>query len=549
MTPAPSASPPTTRRDPLYALALFAGALVVYWPALTGDVVWDDDAHVTRGALQSVHGLWRIWSDLGATQQYYPVLHSAFWLEHRLWGDAVLGYHLANVALHALAACLVVVLCQRLAIRGAWVAGMLFALHPVAVESVAWMSEQKNTLSTVFYLMAAIGWQQWDTRRRSRDYLLATLLFVLALGTKTVTATLPGALLVAVWWQRGRIDPRRDLLPLLPWFMLATSAGLTTAWVERHVIGASGPEFALSGFDRVLLAARATWHYLATLAWPASLVFTYPRWLIDARDTSAYAYVATVVGIATVLWMLRTRWRAPFAALVAFIGALFPVLGFLAIYPFRYAWVADHFQYQADIALFMLAGSGIALAHDRLQGARRAAWRATIVLLVVALGALSWRQAGHYRDAETLYRATLAVNPSSWMAHHNLGRIVSRKPGGLPEAIMHYEAAIAIKPDHARANYALGVALVRSGRGAEAVPHFEAAIRDEPGNAPLVGSAEYMLGVEDLKRPDGAADAVRHFAEAVRRKPGIDETARALAGAQQRLALETARAASPSAHP
>ena len=194
-------------------------AIAAYWPVFRAGFIWDDDAHVTRAELQSLHGLWRIWFDLGSTQQYYPVLHGAFWLEHRLWGDAPLGYHLANVLFHATSACLFALALRRLAAPGAWFAGFLFALHPVCVESVAWISEQKNTLSLVFYLLAAHAYLHFDARRARGQrggaglYLLATGLFLLSLLSKTVTATLPAALLVVAWWRRGRLSWKGDLLP------------------------------------------------------------------------------------------------------------------------------------------------------------------------------------------------------------------------------------------------------------------------------------------------------------------------------------------------
>ena len=210
---------------------LFAACFAVYAPALTGTYLWDDNAHVTTPDLRNAWGLFRIWFEVGATQQYYPVLHSAFWLEHQLWGDSVLAYHVVNVALHATAAALFGALLRRLAVPGAALAALLFALHPVCVESVAWISEQKNTLSLVFYLLAALAYLRFDERRHARDYAVATTWFVLALLTKSVTATLPAALLVVQWWRHGRLDVRRDVVPLLAWFALGVAAGLHTAHV------------------------------------------------------------------------------------------------------------------------------------------------------------------------------------------------------------------------------------------------------------------------------------------------------------------------------
>ena len=265
--PAPARPPPAETTWIVFP-ALLAASLLAYWPALRGAFVWDDDAHITAPALRSLHGLWRIWTDLGATQQYYPLLHSAFWIEHRLWGSHVVGYHLANVFLHALAACLVVLIVRRLALPGAWLAGLIFALHPVAVESVAWISEQKSTLSAVFYLAAALAYLRYDESRDRKHYLWASALFLCALLSKSVTASLPAALLVIFWWKRGRLRLRRDVRPLAPWFALGIAAGLFTAWVEHTFIGAQGANFALSILQRFLLAGRVVCFCALKLFWP-----------------------------------------------------------------------------------------------------------------------------------------------------------------------------------------------------------------------------------------------------------------------------------------
>lgn len=249
-------------RDPVVAdlagwAAIFLAVLIAYAPALHGAHLWDDAAHITRPDLQSVHGLWRIWFDLGATQQYYPLLHSAFWIEHRLLGDAVTGYHLVNMALHALSACLVVAIVRRLELPGAWLSGFLFALHPVCTEAVAWISEQKSTLSTAFYLAAALTYLSFDRTRRAALYWSAFFLFILALLSKSVTATLPAAILLILWFQRGRLSWKRDALPLLPWLALGAASGLFTAYVENAYIGAHGAAFSLTAVQKLLLAGRA----------------------------------------------------------------------------------------------------------------------------------------------------------------------------------------------------------------------------------------------------------------------------------------------------
>jgi tetratricopeptide (TPR) repeat protein len=531
-TPGPARSSARSSADAWRGLLLLALTLAVYWPALLGDYVWDDDAHITKAALRSLDGLRRIWTELGATQQYYPLLHSAFWIEARLWGDAVLGYHLVNVVLHVIAACLVVTLCQRLAIKGAWLAGAIFALHPINVESVAWISEQKNTLSLVFYLLAAIAYLRFDDARKPRDFCVASALFLCALMTKTVTASLPAALLVVFWWKRGRIEWRRDVVPLLPWFAVAAASGLFTAWVERHLIGAAGTEYNLDVLQRALLAGRVICFYLGTIVWPTNLIFTYPHWTVDASALWQYDFDLALVAVAFALWSIRSRTRAPLAALLFFGGSLFPVLGFLDIYPFRYSYVADHFAYLASLGAIVPVSAGLALAIERSAGpVRRRAAQAAVVVMLATLAVLSNRQSRMYADAETLYRTTIARNPGDWMAHQNLGIIYSRGARRRAEAITEFESVVRLKPDHNRAHYNLGLSLYLAGRGPEAVGQFEQAIRFAPKNALIVGNSHYFLGVIFTAMPGRLPDAIAHLREAVRMRPNDAASGGALDGA------------------
>lgn len=489
---------------------LVVACLAAYWPALGGGFLWDDDGHVTRGDLRSLGGLFRIWFEVGATQQYYPVLHSAFWLEHRLWGDWAPGYHLLNVLLHATAATQFAVLLRRLQVPGAALAALLFAFHPVCVESVAWIAEQKNTLSTVFYLAAALAWLRFDAERTPRAYALASGLFLLALLTKTVTATLPPALLVVCWWRHGRLEWRRDVLPLLPWLAAGAAAGLFTAHFERTLIGASGEAFALGFGERLLLAGRIFWFYLGSLAWPFHLTFIYPRWTIDA--SSVLQWLPLLAGLALlaglVAWSRRSR--GPLAAGLLFAGTLFPVLGFFNVYPFLFSYVADHFQYLASLAVFALAAAGLtaALAHLPRSGA--------LVLpsgLVAGLALLTWMQSGMYRNEFTLYQTTLARNPAAWMAHNNLALALTRD-GRIDEAITHLESALKIRPDYPQAESNLGDNLTRLGRPREAIPHLERALRLRPDFA----DAHNNLG-SALVAEGRLTEAIPCFEAALKHKP------------------------------
>jgi tetratricopeptide (TPR) repeat protein len=493
--------------------------LVVYLPALRGSLLWDDSGHITKRELQSLQGLWRIWFELGATQQYYPFLHSAFWMEHRIWGDAVLGYHLTNIALHALSACLVVMIAKRLALPGAWLAGFIFALHPVCVEAVAWISEQKSVLSGVFYLGAALTYLSFDRTRRPSRYFLAFGLFLLALLTKTVTATLPAALLVILWWLRGRLDWKRDILPLCPWLALGASAGLFTAWVEATLIGAHGKDFDLTLIQRVLLAGRVIWFYAGKLVWPSNLTFTYPHWTIDSDAWRQYLPMAGVTVLGIGLWLLARRHRGPLAGFMIFVGTLFPVLGFLNVYPFRYSFVADHFQYLASLGIVVPAASGLTLAAQQIS-LGKGGHIAFPVILLLTLGVLTWRQSTMYQDSETLYRETLLRNPTSWMAHYNLGTALADMPGRLPEAISEFEAALRVKPDYAKAHYNLGEAWSRMpGRLPDAITEYQAALRIQPDYP----KAHYDLGAAWSRMPGRLPDAITEYQAALRVQPDYAE--------------------------
>jgi protein O-mannosyl-transferase len=500
----------------LAAACLLAVVLAAYQPAWRGGVLWDDDRHLTRPELRSPAGLLRIWSEPTATQQYYPVVHSAFWLQSALWGEATLGSHLANIALHAATALLAGAILLRLGVPGAWLAAAIFALHPVHVESVAWISELKNTLSGLLFLAAALCYLRFDESRRGRTYALALGLFVLALLSKTVTAMLPPALLIVLWWRRGRIG-RNDGIPLLPFFVVGAGFGLMTAWIERTLIGAEGAEFQLSLLERGLLASRAVFFYLAKLLWPARLSFNYPRWEVSARDPSQYLYPLGLLAALAVGWTARSRSRAPLAALLLFVCLLFPALGFFDVYPFRYSFVADHFQYLASLPIVALVAAGLTrLVERRLPTAWRAAGAAALLVATGApLGARTFVQSRSYADAETLYRATLSENPGSWFARNNLGRLLADR-GRLAEAEPQFLEALRLNPSIAEHHVNVGLLRMRQGRLEEATPYLERALSLRPDQA----EAHSNLGLL-LLRAGRDDDALRHLRQAVTLAPDL----------------------------
>ena len=512
--------------------------------------LWDDDAHITRPELRSLHGLSEIWTRPDVTQQYYPVTHSVFWLEQKLWGDNLFLYHLLNVALHLASAFLLLRILSMLAIPGAWFAAAIFALHPVQVESVAWISELKNTLSAVFCLSAALMYLRFDQRRRLLFYFAAFGLFLLGLGAKTTIAPLPAALLVIFWWKRSRLSLKQDVLPLIPFFIAGIGAGLFTAWVEHNYIGAEGSDFNLSIVERCLIAGRAFWFYLSKLFWPHDLIFVYPRWHVNQAIWWQYLFPAAALLLAGLLWFARNKTRGPLAALLVFGGMLFPALGFFNVYPFVFSLVADHFQYIASISIFVLVAAGFALLTFRWPQHRRLVVAFSFAVLAL-LGVLTYRQSHIYRNAETLYRTTLQKNPDCWMAHDNLG-VALVAQGRFDEAIEHYHQAIALRPTNPRSHYDLGIALRHEGKTDDAIKEYERALELRPqyekadnnlGNIFLqsgrlddaVSHYEKALAIQPdyaeahnnlgnaLMQKESVDDAIRHYEAALRIRPTYGE--------------------------
>jgi tetratricopeptide (TPR) repeat protein len=449
--------------------------------------------------------------------------------------------------LHGAVACLLYRVLCRLAIPGAFLAAMVFAVHPVCVESVAWISEQKNTLSGVFYLSAGLTYLCYDRERRFLWYALGTGLFGLALLSKSVTATLPAALLVVFWWKRGRLTWKSDLMPLVPWFVLGAGAGTVTAWMERTHVGASGAAYGLDFVERSLVAGRAIWFYLEKIFWPAELIFIYPRWTVDARDLWQYLFPVGAIAVLVSLLALRHRVRGPLGTALLFTGTLFPALGFFNVFPFLYSYVADHFQYLAAAMMLSAATSVLTLATGRLSAGGRLAARAAAVCVVAALAGLTWRQCAMYVDRETLWRTTIARNPACWMAHNNLGGDLLQ--AGRPDEAMasiqtalkyapdnaaahtnlgnalwqkrqmdgafaQYKRALEIEPDNVGAHNNLGNALLQTGRVNEAIAHYEKALAIRPDFA----KAHTNLGDAFLQA--GRADeAVAQYSEALENDP------------------------------
>lgn len=581
-----------------WAMLIAVSTLIAYTPAYRAGFLWDDDDYVTQNpTLTADNGLARIWTEFGATPQYYPLVFTTFRLERALWGWNPAGYHAVNVALHVAAALLLMACLKTLDVPGAELAGLLFALHPAHVESVAWITERKNTLSAALAFASLLLYLRFDlrddgtsdartgppekglhNRGRWTVYAASVALFVLAMLSKTVVASMPFAILLILWWKRGTVRAK-DVGLLLPFVAVSVGLGLTTVWMEKNVVGAAGEEWTLTALDRAAIVGRAAWFYAGKLLLPINLSFVYPRWSIDGTQPAQFIAPALVVATIAILFIARNRiGRGPLVAVLIFGGTMLPAMGIFDVYPFRYSYVADHFQYFASAALLTLAGAGLSMACARLlsrnrgsEAPTRAAWpmaqsrpALTIGLAIAVLfGTLCYRRALAFVDRETIWKDVIAKNPSCWIAHNNLGlmlllqgrldeaethlvaaekhavfdRDIARTQQNLGElaversqfetAIVHLERSIETVPTRSRPYVFAGIALAQLGRQHEAAASFARAIELDPAN----GLAHLNLGIL-LAQTGEMERATPLFEEAVRLNPNRIDALEALARAR-----------------
>lgn len=485
-----SLTPRLVTRSSAQFILLVAMTILAYVPVFGAGYVWDDDSYLTRNkTLTSENGLAEIWLTPRASPQYYPMVFSTFWLERRLWGLNPTGYHVVNVLLHAATAVFLWRLLLRLKLPGAWLAAAAFALHPVHVESVAWIAERKNVLSGLFYMLAASAFMRFippdsaPSRGRIGWYIASLGLFVLALLSKTTTCSLPAAILLVIWWKRGRLT-LRDGLPLVPMFLLGGAFAALTTHLEQSHVGAEQIDWQLSVAQRCIIAGSALWFYLSKFLVPANLCFVYPRWTPDpASLLDLAAPLGWLLLLAGLLAMRRRIGRGPAAAMLFFSGTLVPALGFIDVFPFKYSFVADHFQYLASIGpLVLLAaalhrvakGAGSSIAHTASPLVQSAC-----AAVLVCLGGLTMARTFAFQSEESLWRDTLAKNDAAWSAHLNLGVILDQR-GETQSAIAHFEKALKFAPKESAVHVNLALAYERTGRIDEALASYETALSLNP---------------------------------------------------------------------
>ena len=490
---------------------LVALTFAAYAPAVRGGFLWDDKVYVSSNAtLRTADGLRQIWLAPNSTPQYYPLVFTTFWLEYHLWGLDTTGYHLTNVVLHTCNALLLWLVLRRLRLAGALLAAAIFALHPVHVESVAWISERKDVLAGAFTLLTVLAWLRLDAAPSARAWLAVVLAFAAAMLSKTSVCALPLVCVLLSWWK----DPatwRRAAVRAGPLMLIGVGLGLVTVYRERAGMDPNLTTHHLTAIERALRAARALWFYVAKLLWPANLMTFYPMWQVDSGAGRDYLFLGMFLAVLAALWLARRRLgRGPLVAALVFGLSLAPSLGFVDVNFMTMSYVADHFQYLPSIALIALFAA--AMTNASVPWSRRVS-NVLGAAMLVALAACTWERAHVYRDAETLWRDSLAKNPEAWMAHSNLAAIlVGRRQ--FDEAIDHLSETIRLQPGFAGARLNLGTTLIRQGKQAEGMRELESAIRIKPDFA----LAHYDLG--NMLLNQGAVDeAVAHLTTAVQLEP------------------------------
>ncbi|MCE0497588.1 MAG: tetratricopeptide repeat protein [Methylacidiphilales bacterium] len=542
-------------------LAIFVATMVVYTPALRGGFIWSDEHKIVGYEfLRTWHGLWQIWFEPGTKEQYYPLSFTVYWLEYRLWGLNTLGYHVVNVLLQSLAAVLLWQLLASLRVRGALLAGAIFALHPVNVMSVAWLTDLKNILPGCFVLGAAWAYVRFAGLGiyNKQDgpgeggagkpewffYFLALALFLLAMLAKTAVSFLPVSLLLILWWQKKRVT-LRDLFSLIPMVGIGIGMGMVTIYNEQYFRGASDLSIQFGFIDRVLVSGRSFWFYLGKLLFPYHLAFMYEQWQIDARAWWQYLYPLATMGLLAGLWMARGRiGKGVWVAFMHFYITTSMLVLIEVLTRMRYSFVSDHWQYFGAVGMFALFAAGLTAGLDWLGLEGKPTGLVLKLGLLLVLGTLSWQQAWAYKSDEALWNDTLAKNPNCWMAHNNLGNDLLDK-GQVDEAMAEFQKVLEIDRNDAEAHYNLGNALLQKGQVDEAIAEYQKALAIKPnyaeahynfGNALMQeGQVDEALGEyqKALEIDPNDAEVHNNYGTALLQEGRLDE-----AMAQYQLALQ-----------
>lgn len=455
---------------------------VSYFPAIGAGFVWDDGVWSDTPVLQGLAGLREIWLSPGSIHNeahYWPVLYTTFWIEHALWGLAPHGYHLVNLVLHFAVTLLLWRLLNHLTVPGGWLIAAVFAVHPMHVESVAWVIGRKDVLATLFYLSAALMYLRFMETRANWRYAIALLLFIAGMLSKSIAVTLPATLLLWQWWQHGRIS-MADIKRVSPFFLFGLVFVLGDVYLTRIT------ETIISGYswyDRLIIVAHNVWFYVGKIMLPTDLAVIYPRWEISAENMRSWFYVASFAAVLGLLWHYRrSLGRAPLAGVLFFVIALSPTLGLVDYGYMRYAYVADRFQYLGGIGLLAsVIAAGVVGTRKWRRMPNQTVQGLFVAGLLMGMSILSWQQSNIYQNEETFFSHIIAHNPRALSAHYNLGNEYRRQQR-LDEALANYRIALNRRPKYEKTHTNIGLTFMDLGQLEEAEKHLQFVLKLKPKN-------------------------------------------------------------------
>jgi len=505
--------PETTKaRELIKVILVIAICLIVYIPAIRGGFVFDDESMLTNNPVLKDNGLYQTWFTTSQSN-YWPITWTSYWVEHKLWGLRPAGYHITNVIIHTVCALVIWRILVHLGISGAFAAAVIFAVHPVNVESTAWIAQRKTVLAMMFFALSLLCYLKYDEDGRRRFYLSAVVLFAAAMLSKGSAAGAPIAILLCIWWRQGTIG-KRDILRSMPFFVISAVMSVTEVWFQcnRTIMGETIRSEGFGG--RIAVAGAAVWFYIYKALLPIKLIVIYPRWNIEQSQWLWYLPCAALGGIFWVSRRYRKKWgRCLLFALTYYVVMLAPVLGLFDIYFMRFSFVADHYQYLSIGGLISLVVSVGYYYAARFGRMGTVTVKLVLCVTAVILGLLSRQQCHIYRDGKALWSDTLSKDPNSWMARYSLGYIFQCE-GDIDKAISYYREATEVKPDCIDAYIDLGVAYGHIGRYAEAIESFRKVIEIEPNYA----MAYYNLGITYGRIEDRPA-AIKVLEHAVKLRP------------------------------
>lgn len=488
---------------------------VVLCPCLLGGFVWDDVQYVVHNDnLRDLQGLIRIWFEPSTSPQYYPVTFTTYWVEYQFHKLDPAGYHFLNFCLHLANMALVYVLLKQLGlVRLAWLAALVFGIHPLHVEPVAWISARKDLLSTLFALLTLSAWLRIYQRPSIQTLALPLALFLTALLSKTAVCPLPVIMVLAAWWLDGNLT-RKVWTASLPFFVLSGIAVWMFGHFEKASIDSARQMVQYSLLERILIAGHAFWFYIVKTLYPYPLMSIYPRWPIDSSSLSGWVYPATVILFLGALYAYRHRLgRGALICLAVYAFLVTPYLGLTTWAFSRFSFVADRYVYLAGIGLIIPLSHGLLYLSNYFEEKGMRGYL-PIVALLLPFAAISFSQSLLYRDAETLFRRNLKHNPDSWGVHTAMGAVALTETGQIETAIEHFQEAVKLEPGASQAHYNLAVALEANNKPDEAIQEYQRTLELEPEYAEAHNNLGILLTNRGLLR-----EALQHFNEAVRLKP------------------------------